>query len=348
MGRRPTTPPAEASDRRPTLRDVAAASGVDASLVSRVINNDPRITIPATTRERIQRAAAACNYQPNVRARGLRMARAFTVGFVLPRLNSPVYGPIVEGLQRRATEAGYVVLLGGLETDERPEVSFGRVLGEGRVDGLLFGSADASDGSLLHLLEKPQPIVLVNRAIPGVGVSCATVDDADGAATAVRHLLDLGHRRIGVIAGPPGLDTTARRSAGARRAAGRRHLDVVSAAAFDAPHGEQAMTELLTGAPRVTGVFASSVEIAFGALAAVRALGRRVPDDVSIVTLHDHPLAPFIEPALTTVTLPLAELGRVSFELLLQQINGATPVSVMVDGPGQLVRRSSTAPPRAS
>ncbi|CAN5579360.1 hypothetical protein BH24ACT5_BH24ACT5_05750 [soil metagenome] len=130
MGRRPSLPTADAPNRRPTLRDVAAASGVDASLVSRVINNDPSIKILATTRERIQRAAVACNYQPNVRARGLRMARAFTVGFVLPRLNSPVYGPIVEGLQQRATEAGYVVMLGGLETDERPEVSFGRVLVE--------------------------------------------------------------------------------------------------------------------------------------------------------------------------------------------------------------------------
>jgi len=333
--------------RRPTLRDVAAAAGVDASLVSRVVNHDPSITIPRSTRQRIERAVAELRYQPNVRARGLRMARAFTVGFILPKLSSPVYGPIVEGLQQRATRDGYVVMLGGLGDGERPEASFARLLGEGRVDGLLLGSADTADSTLLRLLKEPQPIVLVNRAVEGSGVSCATVDDASGARTAVQHLLDLGHRQIGVIAGPPGLDTTKRRLRGAKDAVRRRSLAVVTAAALDAPSGEKAMSELLSRHPTVTAVFASNVEIAVGALATARATGLAVPADLSVITLHDHPLAPYVQPALTTVTLPLAELGRVAFELLLRRIDGEKPVSVVVDGPTQLIQRASTAPPRS-
>ncbi len=332
--------------RRPTLRDVASAAGVDASLVSRVINHDPGISIPASTRQRIEQAVEQLGYQPNVRARGLRLARAFTVGFILPKLSSPVYGPIVEGLQQRATQDGYVVMLGGLGDGERPEASFARLLGEGRVDGLLLGSADTADRTLLKLLRDPQPIVLVNRAVEGAGVSCAMVDDAAGARTAVQHLLDLGHRHIGVIAGPPGLDTTKRRLHGAEAAVGRRPLSVVTAAAFDAPSGETAMSELLSRDRAVTAVFASNVEIAVGALAAARAKGLQVPDDLSVITLHDHPLAPYVQPALTTVTLPLAELGRVAFELLLRRIDGEDPVSVIVDGPIQLIQRASTAPPR--
>src|SRR5262249_39783611 len=151
------------------------------------------------------------------------------------------------------------------------------------------------------------------------------VDDAAGATVATDHLLDLGHRRIAHIAGPPGIDTSVRRQAGfaaAMDARGVENYVVVGAVDYPAHAGYAAAIELFENEPETTAVFVANVLLAFGVISAARDRSLRVPEDISVVALHDFPIAEFFTPPLTTVAMPLAELGAAGVDMLLERIDG--------------------------
>lgn len=330
------------------MRDVARLAGVDASLVSRVVNDDPQLTILPATRARVLAAVERTGYHPNIQARGLRMSRAFMIGFLLPEVTSPVYGPIVRGAMRRAEELGYLIVLSGTTESRLTERSFEALLRERRVDGLLIASGELSDEGL-RSIGSEAPIVCVNRRVPGL-VGSVVVDDAAGAALAARHLIGLGHRRMAHLGGPAGIDTAARRREGFLEAVSRAGLPSprIEVAGFDAAGGLQAARTVLESDPTVTGIVAANATVAIGAIRAAIAMGRRVPDDLSVVAIHEHPLAAFMQPPLTTVRMPLAELGAAAVEALVARLGGEPARDVMVEGELVLVDRESAAPPSAS
>ena len=333
---------------QPTLRDVAAFAKVDPSVVSRVVNNDPRLSIAPETRARVLDGIETLGYRPNVIARGLRLARTWTIGFVLPDLQNPVYAQIVEGAQRRAQDAGYAMVIGSPLERQTIDDSFARLLQQGRFDGLLVASASLDDREIRTLAALPAPVVIVNRRVEGIR-SSVIVDDASGSRLATEHLLDLGHKRLGHISGPLDVDTSLRRKEGFQAAVAKRRIRrsaVVAGVGYDARAGFNAARQLLAERPDITGIFAANVMIAIGVLRAAGECARRVPDDLSVIALHDFPLAEFLQPPLSTVSMPLAELGAAAVDLLLERLDGGLGARRTLLTPPTLIVRSSTGPPR--
>jgi LacI family transcriptional regulator len=311
-----------------------------------VLNGDPTVSIRAETRERIVVAAKDLNYRPNAFARGLKLARTMTLGLVIPNLAYPVNAAIIRGAERRAAEAGYVMLLADAEEFLQAGEAFRRLLLERRVDGLLIASASTNEDLLRDLSREALPFVLVNRRVSGIGPS-VTVDDSRGMELAVEHLVTLGHRRIAHIAGPADADTARRRLSGFRagmRAAGLRLRSAhVEEAPFDEAGGFAAMGRLLAVRPRPTAVAVWSLAAAIGALAATRRAGVQVPAELSVLAFHDAPIAGFLDPPLTTVKMPLGEMGEASVDCLLRLIQNEATDDLIVQTTPELVVRASTA-----
>jgi LacI family transcriptional regulator len=213
------------------------------------------------------------------------------------------------------------------------------------VDGLLVASGRVDDEVLRALDRGRQPMVIVNRRVPGVAGS-VVVDDEAAAAVAAEHLVELGHRRLGHIAGPRGIDNTARRTAGVVTAASRAGATLVTVHGdgWDPESGYAAAHRLLAEHD-VTGIVATNIVVAAGVVGAALESHLRVPRDLSIVGLHDFPVAQFLQPALSTVVLPLEELGRRAVDELMSRLAGNPRREIVVAREPRLVARDSTAPP---
>src|SRR5712692_4302165 len=246
--------------RRPTLRDVARLADVDPSIVSRVLNQDPRLSVRATTRTRIFDTVRRLAYQPNGLARGLRLQRTKTLAMLIPDITNPIYATIIRGAEQATLIHGYNLFI--CNTGDIPEREFNaiRSVAEKGVDGVLIATARRDDDLTTTLKTLHLPYVLVNRRVPGAAYS-VTTDDAAGAQLGVEHLIALGHRRIAHITGALGTDTAQRRLEGyrcaLRGAAMSDELVVEGGFRYDA--GFAAMQRLLRSDPRPTAVFVANI-----------------------------------------------------------------------------------------
>nr|WP_269329891.1 LacI family DNA-binding transcriptional regulator [Kineosporia babensis] len=328
--------------------DVARLAGVDKAVVSRVINSDPALVIRPETRERVLAAVRELDYRPNIAARSLRTSKAATLGLVIPDFANPVYAQIITGAESAALARGYVLVTGSSSGNRTGPRRYLELLGQGRVDGLLLagGQLTAADQSMLATLGLPW--ILVNRHGGRTWNRHVTLDDTHAAAIAVNHLLDLGHSRVAHVAGPAGADTARRRRSGyvkALKSAGVTPEDVETAAGDYTPGGgAEATAKLLDEGPAPTAIFVANVAMAVGVLNTLRRRGLRVPEDVSVVAVHDLPLAEHLVPALTTVRMPLQTLGARAVDLLLRTPPDQ-PVEEVVGDETVLVIRESTAAP---
>jgi LacI family transcriptional regulator len=340
--------------RRPVvLSTVAERAGVSVSLVSRILTGDSTLRVRDDTRQRVLDAAAEFNYVPNGAARALRLSRAGAVGLVVDDVSNPIHAEIIKGAQEAVSARGQVLLLADASELAGSRRSFDRLVGEGRVDGLLWqGSGFGFDAELTARASQVLPTLLVNSRPLG-GVPAIRLQDEAAAEVATDHLAALGHRRIGYIGGRPGSDLSVRRMAGYQRAARRHELDTPGhwrvEEEWDAGGGYRAMARLLARPPRPTAVLVANVVVATGALAAVTEAGLRVPGDLSLITMHDAWFAQHGSPPLTTVRLPLRPMGRRAVDLVLSgELGQAAGGTVITDPPPDLVVRRSTAPPAPS
>lgn len=331
--------------RRPTSADVAARAGVSRTTVSFVLN-DRDVSISRATRERVLEAARQLDYHPHAPARQLAGGRSQTVGLVLRQSPEQVAGDALlaetlRGLTSAARAGGFRVIVEALEPGNGP---YADLLRSGRADGVVVSGPRVDDGDLLQIVGEGFPVVL-QGSLPGLDAPSVDVDNRAGAKGAVEHLLALGHRRIGCITNAPLAYTAARERLDGYRAA-LREAGIepdpawVAEGAFDAASGHRAMKELL-GRTELDAVFAASDVVALGAIGALRAAHKRIPEDVSIVGFDDIPLAAFFDPPLTTVRLPAYELGQAVGTALLNRISRATiPSRTLL--PTELVVRAST------
>ena len=326
--------------RPPRLRDVAAAAGVDASVVSRILSGDRGLSVRPETRQRVLAQAARLDYRPNRAARTLKTARTMALGMLVPDLANANYATIATGAEEAAAAAGYLLLVArGSAADRVPEL-------HGRIDGLLVGGATSETPRRVDVGNVPA--LLVNRREP-CGVPSVTVDDAAGAALATGYLASLGHRAIAHVAGPQNSDTARRRLDGCRRALAQAGIgeqpEWIVECPFDEAGGHAAASRLLELEPRPTALFVASVSAAIGACCAAARLGLRVPEEISIVGFHDASVAAYLDPPLTTVRMPLAEMGREAVGGLLRLLRGEAVADVVVATPPELVVRASAVPP---
>jgi LacI family transcriptional regulator len=329
-----------------TLADVATLAQVDRSVVSRVINGDPNLNIRPETRQRVLDTIEKLDYRPNAAARSLRTARAFMFGLFIPDFANPVYAEIIKGAEIAARNLGYALMTASSAAVGLGAEHYIDLLAQGRVDGLLF-AGDESGHEFERLRAAGLPWVLVNRRIEG-SRRYVILDDERGSRLAVEHLIALGHRRIGHIAGPETADTARRRRAGYTSAMAGAGLEVDARLIVHADYapagGAAAMSTLLAQSEPPTAVLVANVASAVGALHAAHALGVSVPADVSVIAIHDMPLASHLVPALTTVRMPLGELGRRAIELLATTAP-KDDITETVAEPVDVIVRESTAPP---
>ncbi|KES08363.1 LacI family transcriptional regulator [Streptomyces toyocaensis] len=310
----------------PTLEEVAALAGVGRGTVSRVINN--AAGVKDSTRRAVQRAIAELGYVPNLAARSLAGRRADAVALVMTepdwrQFGEPFFSEIVRSVGDALTDTEVQLLLTLVRTDaeRRRLVEYAR---GGRVDGVMLMSVHAEDALPDMLAEVGLPTVLLGRRSGDEAVTYVDADNAGGARSAVAHLLGLGRRSIATITGPSDMYVAQCRLRGYREALERAGAESDAAwtaeGDFSAESGHRAMAELLSRAPEIDGVFAASDTMAAGALNALRAAGRRVPEDVAVIGFDDFPLAQHTDPKLTTVRQPLEDIGRTMVRLLLEEM----------------------------
>jgi LacI family transcriptional regulator, galactose operon repressor len=334
--------------RRPTSADVAEMAHVSRTTVSFVLNERAGIRIPDDTRQRVLDAAATLGYHPNSVARQLAGGASRTLGLVLRQspeqvANDGLLAETLRGLASAARAADHRVLL---ETLVPGEGHYANLVRSGRTDGLIVSGPRYDDDELVDLARDGFPVV-IQGSLPGLDVPSVDVDNEIGARLAVEHLLALGHRRIACITNASLAYTAAsERLAGYRGALATAGIaedpGLVVEGAFDAQSGHRAMAEILA---RTTpdAIFVASDVVAIGAIAGLRDAGLSVPGDVSVVGFDAIPLAAYLDPPLTTISLPAYDLGRAAGLAILERIAGR-PVAGRTLLPTELIVRASTAP----
>jgi LacI family transcriptional regulator len=332
----------------PTLRDVASLADVSIPIVSKVLSGNPQVRVSAQTRRRIQKAAQRLSYRPNASARSLKVKRTFTLALFVPDVGNPVIPEIIRGVECGARERGYSAFVSHLDTEAIRDRLYLAWLQEGRFDGLIIATTRVEDNVIAELVRSGRPYVLVNRRAAATRRHI-TVDDEAGARAAVAHLAALGHRRIAHLAGCLIYDTALRRLEGYRQGLLAHGIPydprLVEEYEWHTWEGGQtAMNRLLRRKRRPTAVFAGNFMGAAGALSAIRAAGIKVPDEISIVGLHDSPMAEVLDPSLTVVRMPLYDMGRGASAMLIDLIEGCPGAAPVVLPCGELVIRKSTGP----
>ena len=328
-----------------TLKELAARAGVHPSTVSRVVNNDPVLRVSAETRARIEALLEETDYRPDGVARSLRLRQTFVLAMLIPDITNPLFANIFLGIEDVAGQRGYGVILantGGTVGRERAHL---RSLQARRVDGVILASVARRDPSVRWLREQGIKHVLVNR-YSGERDPFVGADDLAGGRMATRHLVGIGHRRIAHLAGSPGVSTAVQRRRGYAAALEEAGIEpdpelVVESGYLEAP-GRQAMERLLALRRPPTAVFAVNDMAAMGAHAAALDRGLRIPQDVAIVGYNDVPLAARLAPPLTTLRVPVREFGRLSAEMLIEQIQSGRSVRRRVVLQPELIVRGST------
>lgn len=329
-----------------TLADIAKHAGVSPAVVSRVINEDKTLRIGDETRKRVLSAIAAFNYAPNVAAQSLRSAKSGTIAFVLHDVSNPVYGEILRGAQEEAAKRRKAILLGDASAGGASNDRLAQMIAGGGVDGLILqGAGAAADALLARAAERGFPTVLLQADL-GVNASLVQLPDAHATEMATRHLREIGHRKIGCLATVAGLTFTERRLSGWRAAMdGKADENLV---AFSEPRtraGEESARALLTRRPDLTALVCFNAVAAIGALRAAADLGREIPDDLSVIAIHDLKYAEDLRVPLSVVSLPLAEMGRKAVEVVCDPDAPANQWYEVDEAP-RLIRRASTAAPR--
>ncbi len=345
-----------------TIQDVAALAGVSTSTVSNLLNGRvSRMGVP--TRERIELAMVQLGYQANQAARQLKTGQSPIIGLVIPSVANPFWGAFVQEVEEAAMERGYQVLLGNGGRDPRREQRYAESLWAHGVRGVIFGSSPLSLDYILRLVERGLHVIVFDRRLQDGDsvIDGISIDNMAGGHMATKHLLDLGHRRIGFISGPLRTSSRLERLEGYRSAlidAGIKH-DAALIWAGESPTGagdvegaeigRSGARALLSADSPPSGLVTINDMYALGAYAGAHDLGFRIPHDVSIIGFDDITMAAMINPPLTTVKQPIASMMRSAVGTLIERLEGSrTGPAHIVTLPTEIVQRESTAPPRST
>jgi LacI family transcriptional regulator len=307
-----------------TLKDVARAAGVSQATAARALGGYGYASEAA--RGRVQENARRLGYTPNGVARALVSKATLTVGLVVGDIENPFFAGVARGLSDVLEAAGYTVLLANADEDPERERKALRALRSRRVDGVAV--VPASGARLEDVVTAGLPLVQLDRAVRGLAADAVMVENAAGAASAVSHLIALGHRRIGIVSDSPQITSSAERIAGYRRTLKAAGIEVeaglVSIGGSRQSEALRAALQLLERRDRPTAVFTANNFMTHGVLHAARTLGLRIPSDLALVGFDDLDWTTLVEPPLTVVSQPVGELGRTAGERLLARIHGDT------------------------
>ena len=329
---------------------IAKEMNVSNASVSRALNDRPGVS--PDLRERILQRARELKYTPSITARGLVKSQSFGIGFFVrekPGISmhsDPFYGEILHGVEQALSNTDYHVTVATLTRDILAAPLDFRFVRERRIDGMILAGPDIPSDAIMLLLQSEIPLVLVDNQLAHSRVNCVNSDDKGGAYRAAKHLLELGHRKIGALSGPEHWSSNARRVEGYRRALAEQNLglNMVHADRTTVESGEDAYRRLIAKHPDLTAICAVNDAMALGAMRAAQASGKSIPANLSIIGFDDIPLASLNEPSLTTIRVPKRQMGTEAAQRVLAQLGSAelSPVEVLVSV--DLVQRSSTRP----
>lgn len=341
------------TNKRITSSDVAEHANVSRTTVSLILNNVPGVKVREETRQRVLRSAQELGYVPNASAKALVSGESKVIALVLSRnphhLTTDAF--IIQTLNSLVSavrEHNMCLILEIVEENHSPD-TYLNLVQSNRIDGIIFSGPRFDDEALQNLRNKKFPTVLMGQ-LPDKDFYCVDVDNRGAAKKAVRHLIQLGHRRIGCITNANlSYTAAADRLAGFKDALIEADLpvqpDYVRYGDFDIDSGYEAMNDLFSSDPLPSAVFVASDVVAFGAMACIRERGLSIPQDISVVGFDDVPMSRYVSPNLTTIRLPAADLGRQTCHMLVNLIQHQPPEEKQILLETTLIERDSSASP---
>ncbi|MCH2255167.1 MAG: LacI family transcriptional regulator [Alteromonas sp.] len=327
----------------PTIYQVAERAGVSLSTVSRVLNG--KASVNKVLKERVEKAVKELNYRPNSVARSLANNRTDSVGVLVPELNAPFFGDLMQAVEStlRAADKHVIISVGRncLET-EKDAVEF---LISRNCDALIMHAEALSDEYLLELNQSKLPVALVNRQVEGLPEACTSLDNEKGGYLATRHLLELGHKDIAYISGPTDKCDASLRLEGHKRALSEAGLPINPQLIFNGDYSEEdgkiGLLELMARDVPFTALVCANDWMASGAISCARDLGMSLPHDLSVVGFDDVVFAHHVFPRLTTVSNPIAEMAEMSAKYILNKVYGQANNVQLYFEPSLVVREST-------
>ena len=330
-----------------TILDVAERAGVSPSTVSHVLNKTRHVS--EMTRARVLQAVDELNYRPNILARSLRRRETHTLGILIPDNTNPFFAEMVRGIEDTVFDEGYTVLLGNSDGESDKELRYLDLFVNKQVDGVVLVAAAMKNEESFEVLRDPSvSTVIVDREIELERMDRVLADNLSGGYTATRHLLQLGHRRIGCITGPSQVTPSAERVIGYQKALEEWNIapdqSLVVTGDFRHVSGLHAAKQLLTMPKPPTAIFACNDMMALGVLGAANELDIQVPDELSLIGFDDIALDELVVPRLTTICQPAYEMGCRAASLLLERLQDPDRPVERQMLKTYLVERDSTAP----
>lgn len=327
-----------------SIKDIAAEAGVSTATVSHVINKTRFVS--EAVRARVLEAIELHDYYPNAHARSLASGSSRILGLVISDIANPFFPELVKSIEAAAFENGYDVVLSNTNYDADRASHYVRRFIERKVAGVALMTSEMDKSLIDELARRAVPVVFLDSGAAGLHMSNLRVGYDEGIKQAILHLVELGHRNVAFISGLPHLRSAKRRLEAFRetmRAVLPGATERIYTGDFQIEGGRRAALEILSAAELPTAVVAANDLMAFGAISEFRRADLNVPRDISVVGFDDIAFSSLIEPALTTVNLPLNDLGKRAVEALLTTLSSPTQHGVELAIPTRLVIRNSTA-----
>jgi DNA-binding LacI/PurR family transcriptional regulator len=303
------------------MRDVAVFAGVSVATVSRVLNGSE--TVRSEARERVTAAIAELGYRPNRLARNLRRQTAEMIGVVVSDIENPHFTEMVRAVEDAAFGKGYRLLLCNTDEQAGKQAAYLEMLAGERVSGVILSPSDPAGAAIGDLLDLGIPVVAFDRHVDDPRADGVVSDGEDAMRRAAEHLLDAGHRRIAMVAGPLDVETSTSRRAGYEGAMRARDLEpLIVDGRFRIEAAREATAGLLAAHDELTGLVVANNLMAIGALKALAAAGRKVPGDVALIALDDPFWAELVQPPLTVLAQPVRAMAETAVGLLLERVTG--------------------------
>ena len=327
--------------RRPTLRDLAKTVGVSASTASRALNNNSAIS--EEIRKKVFKAAKEAHYIPNSLARSLALKRSHLIGLLVPSIANPFFAEILRGAHDVAQQKGYVVALCDTQRSREREELFSERLLQSQVDGFIVTGSVMLEERIREWRQRNIPLVLAGRRSAGLGISGVSVDDVSAGDQATQYLISKGYKKIQFLGGGPDSPATKDRQRGYLDAMESRGLaPLISFGDYSMESGFKEAAKIAKIADRPDAVFAANDLMAIGLIMGLAGFAVKVPHDLAVIGCDDIPMGTLIRPALTSVQIPMYEIGARAMALLLNSLDNGESVrseSILLDC--QLVIRDS-------
>lgn len=330
-----------------SIKDVASRAGISATTVSAYLNKSAPVN--KATAKKIKEAIEELGYKPNLIARSLRQKKTNTIGLIVGNILSHFYSVIAKSVEDTARKYGFRTILCNGDDDHQKELEYIKVLESSRVEGIILTPTGKNGGYIKEIIESGMKIVFIDRLVDGVNCNGVIVDNENGSYKAVKHLIEQGYKRIGIISGSMDITTGKERLDGYLKALREANLpendDFVKIGDFKKESGVNLSKELLEGKNIPDAIFSTNLEITKGVLTVIRQMGLKVPEDIGLVSFDDSDLTQLFNPPITVISQPVYEIGSTAMEIMINEIKSdknveKVPIKKILKT--KLIKRAST------